>query len=178
MIGLIWPQYGLLADPTASTSGPAAGTDGGKLGDMDTIRSLEQGDWEQWEPLWQGYLDFYRAELSEATTRHTFTRLVGHEEGMFALLAVDDAGNGVGLAHCIVHSTTWSSHPYCYLEDLFVSPPARGSNLGRDLLKETKQASVGRGAERLYWHTQAFNGRARSLYDVVAHPTSFVVYEM
>ena len=35
-----------------------------------------------------------------------------------------------------------------------------------------------RGAGRLYWHTQEYNGRARSLYDQVARPTSFVVYEM
>jgi len=38
--------------------------------------------------------------------------------------------------------------------------------------------SAERGAGRLYWHTQEYNGRARSLYDQVAHLTSFVVYEM
>jgi GNAT superfamily N-acetyltransferase len=97
---------------------------------------------------------------------------------MFGLLALDASGRGVGLAHCVVHATTWSCHPYCYLEDLFVAPSARGSTLGRTLLEETKRASVERGAGRLYWHTQQYNGRARSLYDLVAHPTSFVVYEM
>jgi GNAT superfamily N-acetyltransferase len=145
---------------------------------METIRSLGEGDWEQWEPLWKGYLEFYRAELAEGASRHTFSRLVGPKEDMFGLLAVKDSGEGVGFAHCVVHSTTWSSHPYCYLEDLFVAPSARGSTLGRALLEETKRVSTERGARRLYWHTQAFNGPARSLYDLVAHPTSFVVYEM
>ncbi len=28
-----------------------------------------------------------------------------------------------------------------------------------------------------YWHTQSYNAPARSLYDEVARPTSFVVYE-
>jgi hypothetical protein len=46
------------------------------------------------------------------------------------------------------------------------------------LLEEAKRASVQRGANRLYWHTQQYNGRARSLYDQVAQPTSFIVYEM
>jgi GNAT superfamily N-acetyltransferase len=77
-----------------------------------------------------------------------------------------------------VHPTTWSKRPYCYLEDLFVAPAARGSDLGRSLLEHAKGASVERGAGRLYWHTQEYNGRARSLYDQVARPTSFVVYEM
>jgi GNAT superfamily N-acetyltransferase len=145
---------------------------------MHTIRSLVEEDWGQWEPLWRGYLAFYRAELPDEASRHTFARLVGHAEGMFGLLAVNESGEGLGLAHCVVHATTWSSHPYCYLEDLFVAPASRGSTVGRALLEETKRASVERGAGRLYWHTQHYNGRARSLYDLVAHPTSFVVYEM
>lgn len=144
---------------------------------VHTIRSLEAGDRDRWQPLWDGYLAFYRAELSEETTRHTFERLTQSGDDMFGLLAVD-GDEGIGLAHCIVHPTTWSRRPYCYLEDLFVAPAARGSDLGRSLLEHAKGASVERGAGRLYWHTQEYNGRARSLYDQVARPTSFVVYEM
>lgn len=145
---------------------------------MHTIHELDEGHWEQWQPLWAGYLEFYRAELPEETTRTTFARLVGSDETMFGLLAVSERGEGIGLTHCIVHPTTWSDAPSCYLEDLFVAPAARGSNLGRDLLEEAKRASVLRAAGRLYWHTQSYNGRARSLYDLVARPTSFIVYEM
>jgi hypothetical protein len=29
----------------------------------------------------------------------------------------------------------------------------------------------------VYWHTQQFNAPGRSLYDAVAHNTSFIVYE-
>jgi GNAT superfamily N-acetyltransferase len=129
-------------------------------------------------PLWEGYLRFYRAELSEEITRHTFARLIGGEGEMFGLLARDETGEGVGLAHCVIHSTTWSSQPSCYLEDLYVSPAARGGDLGRALLEEAKRQSVVRGAGRLYWHTQEYNGRARSLYDLVGRSTSFIVYEM
>jgi GNAT superfamily N-acetyltransferase len=145
---------------------------------VQTIRKLEEGDWEQWQPLWTGYLAFYRSELSEETTRATFGRLVDSTDCMFGLLATDERDQGLGLAHCIVHPTTWSRRPYCYLEDLFVAPAARGSDLGRALLEEAKRASDDRGAGRLYWHTQAYNGRARSLYDQVGRPTSFMVYEM
>ena len=145
---------------------------------MHAIRELHTGDWDRWLPLWRGYLAFYRAELSDETTRASFDRLSGRTDGMFALLAVDDGGEGVGLAHCTVHPTTWSRRPYCYLEDLFVAPAARGTDLGRGLLEAAKAASVERGAGRLYWHTQQYNGRARSLYDQVGRPTSFIVYEL
>ena len=145
---------------------------------MHVIRPLVEGDWDQWKPLWASYLDFYRATLSEETSLNTFERLTRGDGDMFALLAVSDQGEGAGVVHCVVHPTTWSRRPSCYLEDLFVTPAARGTGLGRRLLREAKRASVERGAERLYWHTQEYNGRARSLYDLVARPTSFIVYEM
>ncbi len=145
---------------------------------MHIIRQLGKDDWDEWQPLWAAYLEFYRAPLSEGTTRSTFDRLTRGAEDMFGLLAVDADGHGSGMAHCVVHPTTWSWRPTCYLEDLFVSPAARGSDLGRQLLEETKRMSAARGAARLYWHTQEYNGRARSLYDQVGRPTSFIVYEM
>jgi GNAT superfamily N-acetyltransferase len=145
---------------------------------MQTIRRLERGDWDQWRPLWDGYLESYRAEVSEDVTRNTFAQLADGKNDMFGLLAVGEQQEGIGLVHCVVHPTTWSQQSCCYLEDLYVSPPARGSDLGRSLLEEAKRMSDEQGAERLYWHTQEYNGRARSLYDQVARPTSFIVYEM
>ena len=37
----------------------------------------------------------------------------------------------IGLVHWLTHPSTWSAGPYCYLEDLFVHPDARGSGVGR-----------------------------------------------
>src|SRR3984957_11094481 len=145
---------------------------------MGTIRTLRNDDWEGWSQLWTGYLAFSRAELDDLTTQSTFERLCAGEEGMFGLLALDDTGRAIGMANCVLHATTWSQQPKCYLEDLFVSPTARGADLGQALLRAVKQTATDRGAPDLYWHTQQYNGRARSLYDVVGRPTSFVVYEM
>jgi GNAT superfamily N-acetyltransferase len=140
------------------------------------IRSIEPGDRDDWRPLWRGYLAFYREQLSDEIFESTFDRLCRGDE-VFGLIAFDD-GRGVGLAHCVVHATTWSARPTCYLEDLFVAPSARGRDLGRSLLLAVKQAAEARGAEGVYWHTQSYNAPARSLYDAVGRPTSHVVYEM
>ena len=145
---------------------------------MGTVRALRGEDFDGWRVLWAAYLAFYRAELHDETSRATFERVCAGDEGMFGLLAVDDAGVGVGLAHCVVHASTWSPQPTCYLEDLFVAPAARGGEVGRALLRAVKEAATARGAGGVYWHTQQYNGRARSLYDQVGRPTSFVVYEM
>jgi len=143
------------------------------------IRALTADDYPGWLPLWRGYLRFYRGEVSDEVTLGTFRRLAGGLDGMTGLVAEDPAGTGslAGLAHLVFHPSTWAPQPYCYLEDLFVVPPARGSGLSRQLIDAVYAEADRRGAARVYWETQEYNGAARSLYDLVAHRTSFVVYE-
>jgi len=143
------------------------------------IRALTADDYPGWLPLWRGYLRFYRGEVSDEVTLDTFRRLAGGLDGMTGLVAEGPAGTGglAGLAHLVFHPSTWASQPYCYLEDLFVAPSARGSGLSRQLIDAVYAEADKRGAARVYWETQEYNGAARSLYDLVAHRTSFVIYE-
>lgn len=142
------------------------------------IRPLEADDWDAWKPLWDGYLSFYREpNLAAEITQETFRRLCGRVDGMRGLLSLSDHGEAVGLAHIILHPSTWTTTSYCYLEDLFVAPAARGGDVGRELIEAVYREADSAGADRVYWHTQEFNGAARSLYDKVGHRTSFVVYE-
>ncbi len=141
-----------------------------------TIRRLRADDRAAWQPLWDGYLRFYREDLPAATTDLTFARLAAEEQGTFALVA--EAGGGlVGFAHCVVHPSTWHVGPTVYLEDLYVAPDARGATVARELIEAVCERARGIDAERVYWHTQQYNGRARSLYDTVATLSSHVVYE-
>jgi GNAT superfamily N-acetyltransferase len=86
-------------------------------------------------------------------------------------------GRLVGFAHYLFHPSTWSETGYCYLEDLFTAPEARGRGVGRALIEAVAAAEAGAGATRLYWHTQEFNADGRALYDTLARRTSFIVYE-
>jgi GNAT superfamily N-acetyltransferase len=142
-----------------------------------TVRPLRATDRDGWQPLWEQYLRFYRAELPAATTDSTFARLCQADGGLVGLLAVDPDGKAVGLAHLIFHPSTWTETTYCYLEDLFVDRTSRGSGAAGRLFAVIYETARERGAARVYWHTQQFNGAARSLYDTVGNLTSFVVYE-
>jgi GNAT superfamily N-acetyltransferase len=141
------------------------------------IRAVEAADFAPWERLWLAYLRFYRAEVSSEVTATTFRRLCEQTDGMIGLVAVDEQSGLTGLAHLVFHPSTWSADSYCYLEDLFVIPAARGTGTARQLLDAAFAEAGRRGAARTYWETQEFNAPARSLYDQVAHRTSFVVYE-
>jgi GNAT superfamily N-acetyltransferase len=141
-----------------------------------TVRPLKPRDFDAWFPLWDGYNSFYRNEVTAEVTENTFRRLHEGADGFFGLVAEHDGGL-VGLAHAIFHPSTWTTRSYCYLEDLFVARTHRGSGAARALIEVLYAEADRRGADSVYWHTQSYNAPARSLYDQVARPTSFVVYE-
>lgn len=151
---------------TAST--PAAAT-------APVVRRLDPLDRASWRTLWEAYLRFYRAPLPEEVTRSTFDALCSGRD-LVGLVAEAD-GALVGLAHAVLHPTTWATRPTCYLEDLYVTPASRGSGAARALVEGVYALADERGAATTYWHTQEYNAAARSLYDVLGRRTSFIVYE-
>lgn len=139
------------------------------------VRDLRAEDRPQWYPLWAGYLAFYGSELTPEITDTTFQRLLHPSEPMFALVAERD-GALAGIVHCVLHRATWSLTHYCYLEDLFVAPTARGAGVGRALIEGVYARADALGATRTYWLTQETNATARALYDKVARYAGFIQY--
>jgi GNAT superfamily N-acetyltransferase len=140
------------------------------------VRRIKNDDKSQWLDLWQGYLHFYRADISEQVTHHTFERLC-EEQQVYGLVAEDKDGKLLGLMNLIFHPSTWSSVGYCYIEDLYVSPAVRGKKVSEKLFAQAYRLADERGCDRVYWATQEYNAPARSLYDKIGKRTSFIIYE-
>jgi GNAT superfamily N-acetyltransferase len=140
-----------------------------------TVRPLVRADRAQWEPLWQGYLAFYQTSLPHDVTDLTFARFLEHSEPMHALVAELD-GEIIGIVHYIFHRSTWTSGPYCYLQDLFTAEQARGRGVGRKLIEAVYERAKAEGASRVYWLTQESNATARALYDKLADRPGFIQY--
>ena len=128
------------------------------------IRNADPGDRAAWNPLWQGFLDYYASTLPQAITDNTWARLMDPACPMKMRLAVVD-GTAMGFAIHQHHPSTWVMGDDCYLEDLFVDPAARGKGLGRALITDLMALARANGWHRLYWHTDATNTTARKLYD-------------
>ena len=143
--------------------------------DTLTIRPLTCTDRAQWEPLWQGYLAFYKTSVPADVTDLTFARFFDEAEPMHALVAERD-GEIVGIVHYIFHRSTWTSGPYCYLQDLFTAEHARGGGIGRRLIEAVYERAKAQGASRVYWLTQESNATARALYDRLAEKSGFIQY--
>lgn len=141
-----------------------------------TIRPITESDHTQWEKLFRAYIRFYEQHIPDEVIALTWERLLKGEDGFLALVAEEDGGRLVGLAHALFHRSTWSPTTYCYLEDLFVDIDTRRHGIGQALIEAIYHEADTRGATRTYWTTKADNARARRLYDRVAHLSGFVQY--
>lgn len=144
---------------------------------MLRIAPIGPDDRADWLSLWEGYLAFYEATLSPEQTALTFDRLVADDTIHGAIARADD-GSALGIVHWLTHPATWSAGEYCYLEDLYVAPDARGTGAGRALIGHVTDWAKDAGCAKVYWLTQNTNATARALYDRVASDTGFVHYQI
>ncbi|MFC9985523.1 GNAT family N-acetyltransferase [Microbacterium keratanolyticum] len=144
---------------------------------MLRIAPIGPDDRADWLSLWEGYLAFYEATLSTEQTALTFDRLVADDTIHGAIARADD-GSARGIVHWLTHPATWSAGEYCYLEDLYVAPDARGTGAGRALIGHVTDWAKDAGCAKVYWLTQNTNATARALYDRVASDTGFVHYQI
>lgn len=142
------------------------------------IRDIAAADEAAWCGLWAQYLAFYGVDLAPEITARTWARLMDPASPLAGRVAVSHAGEVAGFALHHHHCSTWVAGEDCYLEDLFVADAARGLGLGRALIDDLIALSKARGWQRLYWHTDEGNTRARALYDSYAPWDGHVRYRL
>jgi len=139
------------------------------------FRSVQDSDYSAWLPLWMDYVGPYAATIPSAQHALTFSRLCAADFNLWGLLAFHNH-RAVGLAHFQWQHSSFSAAPSCYLEDLFVSPAARGQGVARKLIDELRRLAYGHGAQSIHWKTREDNIAARRLYDSLAERTNYVTY--
>lgn len=128
------------------------------------IRPAAPADEAAWRGLWAAYLAFYKADVSDAQTARTWSRILDPDHAIGCLIAAD-GDTVLGYAVYLTHPSTWLDVGDCYLEDLYVAEAARGRGVGRRLIESLRDRATEMGCERLYWNTDHDNTRARALYD-------------
>ena len=146
-----------------------------KSGGNIIIKPVGANERAAWEPLWNGYLAFYKATLAPGASDVAWARFHDPDEPMHLLGAYVD-GRLTGIVHYLFHRSTWTPGNYCYLQDLFVDDSARGLGLGRALIEAVYEKAKAAGASRVHWLTQNGNAQARILYDQVADNPGFMQY--
>lgn len=76
----------------------------------------------------------------------------------------EQAGEPVGFALFFHNFSTWTGKRGLYLEDLYVTPEARGQGAGRALLVHLAGLAVARGCARFEWSVLDWNTPAIDFY--------------
>jgi GNAT superfamily N-acetyltransferase len=144
------------------------------------VRDVQQRDFPEWKPLWDGYNAFYgrigETALPELITNVTSSRFFDGYEPIHALVAEQHDRKLVGLVHYLFHRSSTGLRSNCYLQDLFTVESARGQGIGRALIEEVYRRAAQAGSGRVYWQTHETNSTAMKLYDKLAEESGFIVY--
>jgi GNAT superfamily N-acetyltransferase len=100
------------------------------------------------------------------TTDQLTAALFGDHPALYGHVAVDAAGQPVGMMLWFLNFSTWAGVHGIYLEDLYVRPDARAAGVGKALLATLAQICVERGYARLEWWVLHWNP-AREFYHAI-----------
>ena len=80
------------------------------------------------------------------------------------VLVAETDGHPVGFALFFHNYSTFLGKPGLYLEDLYVTTPARGAGVGRALLARLARIAISRECGRVEWSVQDSNEQAIAFY--------------
>jgi len=109
------------------------------------------------------------AEFEREADKVVATEALLHE-AMFGERPVAEAvmaerdGEPLGMALFFHNFSTWTGWRGLYLEDLYVTPAARGSGVGKALLSHLAAIAVDRGCSRFEWAVLNWNQKAIDFY--------------
>lgn len=136
------------------------------------IRALTSDDFGGWLALWNTN---NLGHINEPVTTQTWMRLMDDQAQVFGIVA-EDKGALVGLVQYIVHPTTGSIEPACYMQDVFVTPEMRGRGIAKAMIGELERIGKREAWSRVYWLAEAGNEAAQALYKSLGQKMDFTLH--
>lgn len=143
-----------------------------------TIRSVQPADRAEWDVLYQGYAAFYKTTQTPEMRDRVWSWLHDPAQQSEGLVAVAADGRLIGLAHFRAFARPLAASTGGYLDDLFVSPAARGSGAADALINRLAAIGKERGWTVIRWITADDNYRGRAVYDRLASKTPWLTYDI
>ncbi len=135
-------------------------------------------DKEAWRELFNGYAAFYGVPMDNAIADKIWGWLRDTNHVLEGLVVRDARGIIVGLAHVRSCPRPLGGCEIGFLDDMYISPEARGSGAADALFEGLCALAAERGWPTIRWITQHFNERGRRFYDrYTAGPSDFIMYQ-
>jgi GNAT superfamily N-acetyltransferase len=141
------------------------------------IRNTRDRDFFNWLPLFADYGDFYGTPVTDEKALLVWSWITEGTHGLSALVAQDDEGNLVGLAHYRTFVRPLAGGTGIYIDDLFVAGDARGNGVATALIERVTEIARAQHSGIVRWVTAPDNDDAQALYGKLAERTDWVTYD-
>ena len=141
------------------------------------IRELKPSDKQEWEKLFKGYGDFYKAPINDEILTTVWNWLFDKNHVVNGL-CYEIEGKIVGIAHYRTMPRPLKGKYIGFLDDLFVDPDFRGQKIGQKLIEALKKMAKSNNWKVIRWITHSDNITAKKLYDKIANNIRFDLYEI
>ncbi len=144
------------------------------------VRQATPDDLEPVAHLFDQYRQFYRRTSDLAAARAFIGSRLQNGDSIIFVVQAEPGGALVGFTQLYPLFASLSIGRAFVLNDLFVSPVARGLGLGRHLLERAAEYGRDTGARYLELSTETTNAAARRLYEKLGwvRETSFYHYSL
>jgi len=110
---------------------------------------------------------YENAEHEVKATVESIRASIFGKDSVTSALICEREGQPIGFAVWFLSYSTWLSRNGLYLEDLYVTPDARGSGAGKALLKRLAAIAVEKGCGRFEWSVLDWNEPAIRVYQAI-----------
>ncbi|GGP27691.1 GNAT family N-acetyltransferase [Silvimonas amylolytica] len=118
-------------------------------------------------PLFNDYRVFYQLASDPALARRYLGERLARLQSVVLLAELE--GVAVGFIQLYPGFCSLAAAPFWLLNDLYVSPAARGHGVARALMEKARQHALATGADRLDLSTAHTNATAQALYESLGY---------
>ena len=144
------------------------------------VRRAGPGDFETVLALIDGLADYESLTPPDAAGRERLREEMAAPAPRIEVLLAEIGETAVGYAAFFETFSTFTAWPKLYLEDIFVTPNARGSRAGYALFRELARVAVERGYDAIEWEVLDWNRLAIDFYERIGgvHQQKWLVYQL
>lgn len=142
------------------------------------VRPIAEHDRQEWDTLFAAYCacggDNQTAEMRD----RVWSWIHDETAQTLCFIAESDRGDMIGFVHFREYERPMPATKGAYIDDMYVSPSARGQGVVDRLITSVGEYAKHHGLDVVRWMTSETNYRARSAYDRHARKSNWVTYQL
>lgn len=142
------------------------------------IRDVQKSDFEEWQSLFDSFLNYTGIKIKEESKKITFDRFLDEKVHMWCAIAIDkESAHPIGFVHYLRQYTTLNVKVKIYIHDLFVRSEYRNKHVGKRLIEFVYDFADRMNTCDVFWACDENNVNAQHLYEKMGFNDGKIIYK-